>query len=138
MIESVSKPKLPKGLTYVLKTSQLEKALASAEIDCHVDLVYWKPQCGGSILEVHFWHPNEIVRHSRVYVRAGAVPSSTRAAASDALVNTAIPRFIEWLQRILSLPKASPLSGDTHYFNAAICETGLSISEAPTYKRRKP
>ena len=59
MIDSVSKPKLAKGLSYVLKTSQLAKALSDAGIECHVDLVFWVPQTGGSILEGHYWLPNE-------------------------------------------------------------------------------
>ena len=78
MIESVSKPKLPKRLSYVLKTSQLEKAVLDAGIDCHLDLVYWQPQSGGSILEAHYWLPNENVAHPRVYVRAGVAPSELR------------------------------------------------------------
>jgi hypothetical protein len=58
-IESISKPKLPKGISYVLKTSQLASALSAAGIDIHVALKYWAPRCGGSILEAHYWLPNE-------------------------------------------------------------------------------
>src|SRR5215510_12423399 len=102
MIDSVSRPKLAKGLSYVLKTSQLVKALSDAEIDCHVDLVYWVPQSGGSILEGHYWLPNENVAYPRVYVRAGVVPLASRLPASEALLASALPKFIRWLKEILA------------------------------------
>jgi hypothetical protein len=137
MIEKISKPKLAKGLSYVLKTSQLEKALLDAEIDCYVSLVYWMPQGGGSILEGHYWLPNEKVSYPRVYVRAGFVPSVLRSAASEALMELALPKFIDWLGWIVALPERSPaLEGDL-YFNAAYTEKGLKITNLPNYKVRR-
>ncbi len=137
MIDSVSKPKLAKGLSYVLKTSQLAKALLDVGIDCHVDLVYWAPQSGGSILEGHYWLPNENVPYPRVYVRAGAVPSASRAAASEALVDSALPEFVNWLKGILALPDESPALSGLLYFNATYTEQGLVITGQPKYKNRK-
>ncbi len=98
MIESISRPKLPRGRSYVLKTSQLADALAAAGVGWHVDLVYWSPHGGGSILEGHYWPPNSNVPYPRVYVRAGAVSSDVRAAAAETLSQTALPQFIRWLQ----------------------------------------
>ncbi|MBX3416875.1 MAG: hypothetical protein KF851_04665 [Pirellulaceae bacterium] len=118
MIDSISKPKLPKGLSYVLKTSQLENALRDAGIDCHVDLVYWVPQSGGSILEAQYWLPNENVAYPRVYLRTGAVLSNARLPASEALLNRAIPQFVAWLKGILDLPDDSSALQGTLYFNA--------------------
>jgi len=134
MIQTVSKPKLPKGLSYVLKTSQLEKALSEARIDCHVDLVYWLPQSGGSILEGNYWLANENVPHPRLYVRAGTVPSGLRAAASEALTESALPQFIDWLRGIIALPDKSPRLHETLYFNAAYTERGLVVTDQPKYK----
>lgn len=51
MIGSVSRPGLPRQRSEVVKTTQLAEALSSAGIDCHVDLNYWTPQSGGSILQ---------------------------------------------------------------------------------------
>jgi hypothetical protein len=137
MIDSVSKRKLPKGLSYVLKTSHLEKALLDAGIDCHVDLVYWVPQSGNSILQGHFWLPNENVPHPRVYVRAGVVPKALRVAASEALLESALPQFLSWLQGILALPDQSPALHETLYFNAAYTEKGLVVTDQPKYKHRR-
>ena len=131
MIDSVTKPKLPKGLSYVLKTSQLARALLEAGIDCHVNLVYWLPQGGGSILEGHYWLPNENVPHPRVYVRAGVVHSVLLSAASEALVESAIPKFIKWLRGILELPNGSPALHGAPYFNAAYTEQGLIVTDRP-------
>src|SRR5689334_17374101 len=133
MIDSITKPKLAKGLSYVLKTSQLAKALSDAGIDCHVNLVYWVPRCGGSILEGHYWLPNENVAYPRVYVRAGVVPWTSRATASEALLAKALPEFVRWLQGILALPDESPALNGTHYFNAAYTDNGLVVTDQPEY-----
>src|SRR5262249_35176468 len=134
MIDSVSRPKLAKGLSYVLKTSQLAKALSDAGIDCHVDLVDWVPQSGGSILEGHYWLPNENVPYPRVYVRAGVVPCALRAAASEALLDSALPQFVKWLRGIIALPDESPALHGTLYFNATYTEKGLAVTDQPKYK----
>jgi len=137
MIGSVSKPKPAKGLSYVLKPSQLAKALSDAGIDCHVDLVYWMPQTGGSILEAHYWLPNENVAYPRVYVRAGVVPSASRLPASEALLVSALPQFVNWLQGILALPEDSPALHGTLYFNATYTDEGLFVTDQPKYKVRR-
>ncbi|MDB6024209.1 MAG: hypothetical protein JWM68_432 [Verrucomicrobiales bacterium] len=132
-----SKDKLPKGLSYVLKTSQLERALLDAGIDCEVSLNYWIPQSGSSILQGMYWLPNENVSHARVYVRAGVVPSASRAAASEALVSSGLPRFIDWLQAILALPENSSGLHGTLYFNAEYTGGGLIVTNKPVYKVRR-
>lgn len=133
-MDSVSKPKLAKGLSYVLKTSQLAKALSDAGIDCHLDLVYWTPQSGGSILEGQYWLPNENVAYPRVYVRAGAVPSASRLSATEALLASALPQFVNWLQGIIALPDTSPALHGTLYFNATYTDQGLAVTSQPTFK----
>lgn len=77
-INSISKPKLPKAYSYVLRSSQLDNLLISNNITIHTDLVYWLPQIIGSILEVHYWLPNNKVLYPRLYVRAGALPEFSR------------------------------------------------------------
>ena len=134
MIDFVSKPKPPEGRSYVLRTSHLEKALVDARIDCHVELVYWIPQSGGSILEGHYWLPNEHVSHARVHVRAGVVPSELRFTALEALITAALPAFIDWLKGLLDLPEDSPALHQSPYFNAAYTEKGLSVAHQPAYK----
>jgi hypothetical protein len=134
MIESVSRPRLAKGRSYVLKTSQLAEALASAGIDWHISLVYWTPQGGGSILEGHYWPPNENVPYPRVYVRAGSVPSELRPAAAEALREAALPQFIRWVQGLMALPDGSPVLSAGSYFNATFTTEGLAVTNQPVYK----
>ena len=125
---TVEKPKLRKGLSYVLKTSLLQETLDQAQIDCHVDLNYWTPQSGCSVLEAHYWLPNANVDHPRVYVRAGVVPSAERQAALDALRGVGLPAFMSWLSRIIALPKGSPkLQGDLH-FDASYGDGEIAIT----------
>jgi hypothetical protein len=137
MIDSISKPKLPKRLAYVLKTSQLSRSLDEAGIDAHVDLVYWMPQVLGSIFEADYWLPNANVAYPRVYVRAGCVLAAERMTASEALSETVLPTFIQWLTGILDLPRGSPRLGSELYFNATSVDGRLAISNTPQHKRRR-
>ena len=134
MIESIARPKLAKGRSYVLKTTQLADALAAAGIGWHVDLVYWSPTAGGSILEGHYWPPNEKVPYPRVHVRAGSVPSTLRPAAAEALRETALPQFVRWVKGLLALPDGSPVLAAQAYFNATLTTEGLAITDQPVYK----
>jgi hypothetical protein len=133
MIESISRPKLAKGRSYVLKTTQLADALAAAGIGWRVDLNYWSPRAGGSILEGHYWPPNENVPYPRVYVRAGSIPSALRAAAAEALRESALPRFIRWLEGLQALPDVSPTLAAEAYFNATYTAEGLSLTSQPVF-----
>jgi hypothetical protein len=135
MIESISRPKLPRGRSYVLKTSRLADALAVAAVGWHVDLAYWTPRASGSILEGQYLPPNENVPYPRLYVRAGTVPTEMRAAAAAALDQTALPQFVRWAQGLMALPAGSPLLAAGSYFNATFTSEGLAISHQPVYKR---
>ena len=127
MIE-IEKPKLPKGLSYALKTSLLQATLEEAQIDCYVHLNYWRPQTGCSVLEAEYWLPNQNVPYPRVYIRAGVVPSSHHKAASDAIAKNILPAFTEWLLRILALPENSPVLHSKPYFNAAYDNGEVAIT----------
>ena len=115
----IEKPRLPKGLSYVVRTSVLEAELERAGIDCPVELRYWTPQAGGSVLEAHYWLPNEHVPNARVHVRAGVVASAERGEAEQALEQEILPAFIAWLAGVLALPAGSPLLHAGPCFNAS-------------------
>lgn len=51
MFASITKQKLPRGFSYVLKTSLLEKSSIEFRIDCSIELHYGLPQRTGSILD---------------------------------------------------------------------------------------
>ena len=117
----VEKPKLSKARSYALKTSMLEAALRDARLGCNVQLVYWTPQRGNSILEAHYWLPNANVPHPRVYVRAGSVPREHRHDAAVALERVGLPRLITWLSRIVGLTVDAPVLASDLYFNFEYC-----------------
>lgn len=111
-INSISKPKLPKAYSYVLRSSQLDNLLISNDITIHTDLVYRLSQIIGSILEVHYWLPNNNVPYPRLYVRAGALPKSDIQIARIIMVDEVLPKFSRWLKDI------SKHDWNTLYFNA--------------------
>ncbi len=134
MIDSISKPKLPKGRSYPLRASQITEVLTAAHIDAHVDLAFWTPQGGESILEAHYWRPNENVPYPRVYLRAGSLPSDQRVAAADALASEVLPAFVVWLKKILALPSNSPALLETLYLNARFIDRRVRLEYEPKYK----
>lgn len=126
----IEKPKLPKGMAYVLKTSMLQAALEQAGIDCHVEVRYWTPQSGDSVLEAHYWLPNSHVAFPRVHVRAGVVQGAERRAAQEALAHEILPVFIDWLAQILALPLNSPVLHGVLHFNATYAAGEIDITHS--------
>lgn len=126
----VEKPKTWKGLSYPLKTSLLKDAVEAAEIDCNIILHYWTPQPvpgGDTILQCFYWLPNANVDYDRFYIRAGVVKSEKRKAAQDLLIEKVIPRFIEWMLKIKSLPPDSAKLKPNLYFNAVFEDDEVKI-----------
>lgn len=118
---SINKPKIKKGLSYALQTSMLKDAIDETGLDCNIDLIYWMPQkisVGETILECFYWLPNENIDYDRFYIRAGTVKSENRKAARELLKEKVIPRFIDWLTKIKSLPSNSTKLKHNMYFNA--------------------
>lgn len=99
-INSISKPKLPKAYSYVLHSNQLNNLLISNGITIHTDLVYWLPKIIGSILEVHYWLPNNNVPYPRLYIRAGALPRIEIQTARIIMSDEVFPKFSNWLEDI--------------------------------------
>lgn len=129
-IDSIEKPKLPKGLSYVLKTSMLEKALKDNSLNCHLNLRFRTHIAGSLILQAFYWLPNANVPYPRVYVRAGCVSSTERKHASDALKCIVLPEFIQWLKKIIIEPTNSTIflsQRKQPYFDATYCNGEVAI-----------
>ena len=126
----IDKPKLRKGLSYVLQTSILKDAIEAAGIDCNINLHYWNPYkipVGETILECFYWLPNENVDYDRFYVRAGTVQSENRKIAQELLKIKAIPKFIDWIIKIKSLPANSTSLKHNSYFNAVFRDNEVKL-----------
>ena len=113
----IEKSKLPKGLSYPLKSSALAGALESAGIFVNVHLIYC---INNSLFEAFYWLPNANVEHDRFYIRTGSVSSQSSANAKNHIESVVIPEFIEWANYILSLPSNSPiLQSKPHFVRAS-------------------
>lgn len=128
-LSSISKPKLPKAYSYVLRSSQLNDLLVSDGITIHTDLVYWLPQIIGSIFEVHYWSPNLKVPYPRLYVRAGALPKSDIQKARILMSSEVLPTFRIWLEDIQKQYDYSQYSlKSSPYFNAVYHANACQIA----------
>lgn len=123
MIDAITKPKISRDYSFVLKTTQLEDFLKSNNIDINVNLDYWKPQEIGSIFEVHYWFPNQNIPYDRLYIRAGAVLKIDIQLARKSLTDEVFPAFLKWLMNIDMLKKSFTINEEP-YFNACF-ENGL-------------
>ena len=101
----IEKGKLPKGLSYPLKSSALSNALEAADISVSIHLIYEANQL---FFEAFYWLPNDNVEYDRFYIRTGAVKSEHAKLARTEMGNHVIPEFIKWAKEILSLPQNSP------------------------------
>lgn len=108
----VYKSTLPKGLSYVLKTSQIVAVLKPLNLEQHVHLNYYASRAGEAginIFECFYWLPNFNVPYSRFYIRLGTVNNVEKKIAADLLLETAMGQFLGWVKAIASLQYNSTL-----------------------------
>ncbi|EKR89880.1 hypothetical protein LEP1GSC163_0362 [Leptospira santarosai str. CBC379] len=101
----IQKDKIPKGFSYLFKTSDLIAAYDSAEIKIETILRY---SPGNEYLRVDFWPPNPNINHERLYIVVGIVPSQFAHLVRESMKSKILPEFIEWVTGLLSLPTNSP------------------------------
>lgn len=124
----IEKSPLSKGMSYVLKSSVLERALSEAGIGLDTKLIHGS---GGIFFDTYFWPPNQNVAYERLYVRAGAVHTSVSREARLHIEGSVVPEFVAWVKSILVLPNNSPVRREQQYFvrempNPALKPTGNS------------
>jgi len=114
----IDKDKIPKGSSFVLKSSIFEEALQSAGIttDTHLNHIN-NPR---RLFDAYFWPPNPNVGYERLYVCAGIVPSAEAAAARQFVASQVIPQFIAWASSILAEPQTSPIRRAQQHFSPDI------------------
>ncbi|MDL2322184.1 hypothetical protein LJC47_07580 [Desulfosarcina sp. OttesenSCG-928-B08] len=105
-IISIKKDNLPKGKSFVLRSSTLHEAMRSKHI---VIDTYLRHINSHVFFEGFFWPPGHTIHHERIYVRTGAVPTAQARKARQFTDEFIIPQFIIWVQEILSLPRNAPL-----------------------------
>jgi hypothetical protein len=115
----IEKNKIPKGVSFVLRSSALEHALQSAGISVDTHL----RQTNTCIFfGADFWPPNPNVAYERFYIQAGVVPSSYASEARRFVEATVLPQFIAWAKDILALPYNSPIRRSKQYFTSSFTQ----------------
>jgi hypothetical protein len=109
----IEKHKLPKGFSYALKSSMLEKAFTENNIITTTQLIYSKSDI---FFDAYYWLPNHNVDYSRFYIRAGHVQSDQRKAALQYTQDIVIPDFIRWAKELFSLPEDNTKLLRENYF----------------------
>lgn len=105
--------KLPRSLSYPVKTSTVRDALSAAGVDIESHLTFGRRQI---FLDAHFWPPNANVPYERLSIRVGAVPASEARAARTFMAEQALPALLAWVQNLVSLPARSPRRQAEQYF----------------------
>ncbi len=109
----IEKSKLPRGMSFVLKSSALERALADAGIGLETCLTHTS---SGIFFDAHFVPPNRNVAYERLMVRAGAVPADTSRAARAYMEDTVLPELVAWIKDILAKPENSTIRRERQHF----------------------
>lgn len=102
----IEKDKLPKGMSYPLKSSVLKGAFEEADIDIeislHIGTFAW-------FLDAHFWPAGGNFNYDRLYVRAGAVDKKNARNAKYKMEQIVIPKLTTWALEKIALNELSPL-----------------------------
>ena len=110
----INKDKIPKDLSYILKTSFLVQALQEAEITTHISLNFG---LGHPFFESFYWLANQNVHYERFYIRTGVVKSYLCREAQERMHTKVIPEFIQWAKEIIMLPdRSTQLSHNLHFY----------------------
>jgi hypothetical protein len=108
----IDKPKIRKGLSYVMKTSWLTEGLDSIAFDGDVGLNYYTPTLDNithyMLIRAHYWLPNANVDHDRFYICIGVSQSQKRKELEHIVRNDVIPQLIDWMVEVKNLPYNSP------------------------------
>ena len=96
-----SKSKIPKGLSYPLKRSLLDKAFEEYEIS-QIFVVYYFLRTGGNIVMRADYHGEgeQNFATGKTTVTVYAVPSEERKRTEDLLVQQGLPALMKWIKNI--------------------------------------
>ena len=129
MIASISKDKIPKQFSFVLKTEQLNTVLNENEITIHTDLLYCFSRKYGSFFEVFFLPPKGNITYKRLYIRTYALQKESVFLARKVLIETVFPEFILWVKAIQDLPTDSSYQGKQQLISASFIYNVLEINK---------
>lgn len=108
----IEKAKLPKGMSYPLKSSRLQTALTASAISIDVSLIYGSRNS----FEAFFWPRSPRIDRERLYVRVGMVNTADGGRARRYMEKAALPELVKWLSEILGSDPRSPVRKQEQLF----------------------
>jgi len=127
----ISKPKPPKGFSYVMKTSWLTDSLDSIAFEGVISLRYYTPTFDNithcMLIRAEYWLPNLHVDYDRFYVCVGVSQSHKRKELDIIVKGDVIPQLVNWMVEVKNLPYNSPKKSGRH-FSADFIAGKLRIS----------
>jgi hypothetical protein len=93
------KAKLPRGMSFPLKRSALDAALAAAGVSKILCVYYWRRQGGHNVLRADYCGEGhrEMAAAGLASITVYAVPSEERQATERALLSEVLPAVMRWL-----------------------------------------
>ncbi|MBE9597980.1 hypothetical protein [Pedobacter sp. MC2016-24] len=132
---TVNKPKVPKGLSYIIKSSQLKALFEELKLDIDVSVNYSVSKEGPEgirVFECLYWLPNMNVSYDRLYITIGTVNISNKEKISI-LLKELFPKFKEWILFLLSQPENSTLIKHDSYIRANFINDEFVLKSEPDY-----
>lgn len=132
---TINKPKVPKGLTYIIKSSQLKELFEELKLDIDVSVNYHVSKEGSDgirVFECRYWLPNMNVPYDRFYITIGTVSVSNKDKISI-LLKGLFPKFKEWILFLMSQPENSTFLKHNSYIRANFTNDEFVLESEPDY-----
>lgn len=130
MDNTIDKAKLPKGMSYILKTSELQNAMAGSDTTVKLHINYRYNKIWNRVFDCKYWLPNANVDHRRLYVTTLAVRVADKQQITEEFLSVVLPQFIKWVDMLNALPdNSSFLKRGVAFTTTFINEKLLVVSE---------
>jgi hypothetical protein len=110
----IDKEKLPKDMSYPLRSSALQIALDDAGITIALTLYYGRNS--RSFFRAHFLSLDRYNYYEHFILSVGAVPRAEARGARDFVETSVMPDFISWAEAIQISPPNSPRRRESQIF----------------------
>ena len=130
---TIEKPKIRKGLSYVLQTSSLTNALEELHLDIEVIVKYRFYISSGDdydLINCTLWLPNQRVNYTRYYIEVLAVKTEDKPVIVELINQKILPAFIAWMKKVTALPDDSTILRQRVFFSAVYKNKQFHISSS--------
>lgn len=128
MIVSISKNKIPRNHSFVVKTHQIEIMLIDNNIETDVDLRYGQMHLNGDIFSADYYFPGDRGYLKGIYINADAVLKDKAYIARTHIREKVIPEFVKWIKETEKIDATNVLYHQQPFFRANFNGDEVSIS----------